>query len=233
MVKTVELFDSTNSTWTTTGPLEHSARFFHTATFAGQWQKSWVTGGINSNTFPVVILNSSELYDPATGLWTTTGPLHEARLWELHTATLLPNGLVLVTGGQGHQRFPRHRLRFQLYDPVAGTWTATGSMPEPLANHTATWLPTGKLLVAGGDIDIGSFGGIGLVPVSFGYLYDPATGLWTNTTSMHFVHDFHTATLLPNGLVLIAGGGSNSGSTTNCAELYEPFTQTWTVPPPP
>jgi hypothetical protein len=102
-------------------------------------------------------------------------------------------------------------------------------MPYPLANHTATWLPNGKLLVAGGDIDIGSIGGISLTPVLFAELYDPATELWTTTTSMHFVHDYHTATLLTNGLVLIAGGGSNLGSTTNCAELYEPFTQTWTA----
>jgi WD40 repeat protein len=224
LVQPAELFNPTNDTWATTGPLNFP-RFFHTATLLANG-KVLVTGGMSSNSYPITILNSSELYDPATGSWTITGPLHEARY--NHTATLLPSGKVLVTGGQVTNVFLVTGSA-ELYDPVTGTWTATGSMPYPLANHTATWLPKGKLLVAGGDIDEGSIGGIGLVPVPFAELYDPATELWTTTTSMHFVHDYHTATLLANGLVLIAGGGSNFGSTTNCAELYEPFSQMWTT----
>jgi WD40 repeat protein len=224
LVQTVELFNPTNSTWTTTGALNFP-RFYHTATLLANG-KVLVTGGMSSNTYPATILDSSELYDPATGLWAITGPLHEARY--NHTATLLPSGKVLVTGGQVTNVFLVTGTA-ELYDPVAGTWTATGSMPYPLANHTATLMPNGQVLVAGGDIDIGSIGGIGLYPVLFAELYDPATELWTATTSMHFVHDYHTATLLTNGLVLIAGGGGQFGSTTNCAELYEPFTQTWTA----
>jgi WD40 repeat protein len=224
LVQPAELFNPTNDTWATTGALNFP-RFFHTATLLANG-KVLVTGGMSSNGYPTTILNSSELYDPATGLWTITGPLHEARY--NHTATLLPSGKVLVTGGQVTNVLLVTGSA-ELYDPVAGTWTATGSMPYPLANHTATWLPNGKLLVAGGDIDEGSIGGIGLVPVPFAELYDPATELWTSITAMHFVHDYHTATLLANGLVLIAGGGSNFVSTTNCAELYEPFSQTWTA----
>ena len=71
-------------------------------------------------------------------------------------------------------------------------------------------------------------GGEGLVPVLFAELYDPATEIWTETTSTHFVHEHATVTLLTNGITLIAGGGGQFGSSTNCAELYEPFTQTWT-----
>jgi hypothetical protein len=224
LVQTVELFNPTNSTWTTTGPLNFP-RFFHTATLLANG-KVLVTGGMKADTYPVTILNSSELYDPATGLWTTNGSLHEARY--NHTATLLPSGQVLVAGGEVTNSFLITGTA-ELYDPVAGTWTVTGSLPNPVANHTATLLPTGKLLAAGGDIDIGSIGGISLVPVAFAELYDPATGLWTTTSSMHFVHDYHTATLLTNGLVLIAGGGSNFGSSTNCAELYQPSSQTWTA----
>lgn len=224
LVPTAELFNPTNSTWTTTGSLNF-LRFFHTATLLANG-KVLVTGGMNADTYPPTILNSSELYDPATGLWTTTGPLHEARY--NHTATLLPSGKVLVVGGQVTNTF-LVTASAELYDPVAGTWTATGSMPEPLANHTATLLPNGQVLVAGGDIDIGSIGGISLVPVPYAYLYSPGTGLWATSTAMHFVHDYHTATLLNDGIVLIAGGGSNFGSTTNCAELYQPSSQTWTA----
>jgi N-acetylneuraminic acid mutarotase len=224
LVQPAELFNPTNDTWTTTGALNFP-RFFHTATLLANG-KVLVTGGMNADTFPTTILNSSELYDPATGLWTTTGPLQVARY--NHTATLLPSGQVLVAGGQVTNSL-LVTAAAELYDPVAGTWTATNSMPNPLANHTAALLPNGQVLVAGGDIDIGSIGGISLVPVPYAYLYNPGTGLWTTTTSMHFVHDYHTATLLTNGVVLIAGGGSNFGSTTNCAELYEPFSQTWTA----
>ena len=225
LVQTVELFNPTNSTWTTTGALNFQ-RWFHTATLLANG-KVLVTGGMNSNSYPATILTSSELYDPATGLWTSTGPLQEARF--NHTATLLPSGQVLVTGGEVTNRFLVTGTA-ELYDPASGLWTATASMPYPLANHTATLLSNGQVLVAGGDIDEGfGFGGIGLYPVLFAELYDPATGLWTSITNMHFVHDYHTATLLTNGLVLIAGGGAQFGSTTNCAELYEPVAQTWTA----
>ena len=96
LVQPAELFNPTNSTWITTGALNFP-RFYHTATLLANG-KVLVTGGMSSNTYPATILNSSELYDPATGLWTITGPLHEARY--NHTATLLPSGKVLVTGGQ-------------------------------------------------------------------------------------------------------------------------------------
>jgi N-acetylneuraminic acid mutarotase len=223
LVQTVELFNPANSTWTTTGALKNP-RFYHTATLLANG-KVLVTGGINTNSYPTSILNSSELYDPATGLWTTNGPLRWARY--SHTATLLPSGKVLVAGGQVTNATLVTGTA-ELYDPATGMWTATGFMPYPLAYHTATLLPNGQVLVAGGDIDIGSIGGIGLYPVLFAELYDPATELWTETTSSHVVHDHHTATLLTNGVVLIAGGGAQFGSNTNCAELYEPFTQTWT-----
>ena len=223
LVQTVELFNPANSTWTTTGALKNP-RFYHTATLLANG-KVLVTGGINTNSYPTSILTSSELYDPATGLWTTNGPLLRARY--SHTATLLPSGKVLVAGGQVTNATLVTGTA-ELYDPATGMWTATGFMQYPLAYHTATLLPNGQVLVTGGDIDIGSIGGIGLYPVLFAELYDPATELWTETTSSHVVHDHHTATLLTNGVVLIAGGGAQFGPNTNCAELYEPFTQTWT-----
>ena len=78
-------------------------------------------------------------------------------------------------------------------------------------SHTATLLPNGQVLVAGG------FGGI---PLTSAELYDPTTGTWTTTGSMDVAHFNHTATSLRNGFVLVAGG--NNGETVTSAEVYHP-----------
>src|SRR5947207_14649143 len=74
-----------------------------------------------------------------------TGSLATARYF--HTATLLPNGKVLVAGGDGNGHSQESA---ELYDPASGTWTATGSLSAASTDHTATLLPNGKVLVAGG-----------------------------------------------------------------------------------
>ena len=71
-------------------------------------------------------LSSAELYDPATGTWTATGALSNTR--EYHTATLLPNGKVLVAGGYSYNNGNIILSSAELYDPATGTWTATGSL---------------------------------------------------------------------------------------------------------
>ena len=111
-----------------------------------------------------------------------------------HTATLLPNGKVLVAGGYNGGAL----TSAELYDPASGTWTATGSLNTARYDHTATLLPNGKVLVAGG-ISNGS-------DLTSAELYDPASGTWTATGSLNTARYEHTATLLPNGKVLVAGG---------------------------
>jgi hypothetical protein len=104
-----------------------------------------------------------------------------------------------------------------------GTWTASGNLNTVRAAHTATLLPDGKVLVAGGYAGSGVF-------LNSAEVYDPATGAWTTTTgNLNTARDSHTATLLPDGKVLVAGGYPGSGVSLNSAEVYDPATGAWTA----
>lgn len=207
-----ELFDPTTGLFSaTTGSLATGTGGQHTATLLPNG-KVLITGGNNSS-----VLSSAALYDPATGLFNTTGSMATARC--LHTATLLPNGKVLITGG--FDGVANMFSSAELYDPATGLFSATGSMTAARSYHTATPLPNGKVLVIGNFM--GSFSA---------ELYDPATGLFSAIGSMTIGRLYHTATLLFNGKVLVAGGGSVSligGIPTTSAEIYDPATGLFSI----
>lgn len=158
-----------------------------------------------------------------TGVWTRTGQLSLGRTW--HTATLLPNGKVLVTGGDFTSfNGPDVTASAEVYDTDDGTWTPTGSLAQARRGHTATLLPSGKVLVTGGNPPTSS------TPINLtsAELYDPVTGTWTSTGSLSVGRSWHTATLLPNGKVLVTGGFGNSNYVAT-TELYDPATAVWTT----
>lgn len=211
--------------WTLTGPMNET-RSYPTATLLLDGSVL-VAGGVSRPNG--VALSSAELYDPVTRTWTPTGPMNIARAD--HWATLLQDGRVLVEGGfYAYTDGSSYRSSAELYDPATGTWTLTGSMSVARIWHTATLLPNGQVLVAGGVTP----NSISLFDSS-AELYDPATGKWTPTDSMFAEHEEHTATLLANGQVLVAGGGylsywpGGTGFRGSTAELYDPDAGTWTL----
>jgi N-acetylneuraminic acid mutarotase len=161
---------------------------------------------------------SAELYDPSTGTWSPTGSPREARGG--FTATLLPNGKVLVAGGNATPS--PATTRAEVYDPTTGTWSLTGNLHTPRILHSATLLWNGKVLVVGGD---DGKGGEDSSPLITAELYDPQTGVWSFTGNLNVALEEHTATLLQDGRVLVAGGYNHSHAIS--AQIYDPDAGSW------
>jgi N-acetylneuraminic acid mutarotase len=163
----------------------------------------------------VLILLALPDWSVAAG-WTITGSMVTPR--EEHTATLLPNGMVLVTGGATYGNNSALATS-ELYDPSKGTWTPTGSLSTARMLHTATLMSNGKVLVVGGLVSISN----NPIFATSCEVYDPSTGIWTTTGSPAKMRVSQTATLLADGKVLVAGG-MNSSELHNSTEVYDPMT---------
>jgi len=268
-----EIYDPNSRTWAVNGSMVDYGLYGHTATLLANGNVL-VAGGHGPtpqiNYYPYPTSSSARIFNPVTGDWTPTGSMGTARQW--HTATLLPNGKVLAAGG--HQQTPATigLASAEIFDPGTGTWTPTGSLGMAREHHTATILPNGKVLVAGGTSfgaglftstelydpaagtwsATGSLGSArvfhvtmqiqdGSVLVAGGFYpypwsqyranterYDPATGTWTPAYGQGSAREGHTATLLPNGKVLVAGGNLGYSLALNSAELFDPATNAWT-----
>lgn len=209
---TAELYDAATGTWAATGSLG-KARYDHTASALGD-ERVLVRG----NRYPLSDA-TAELYDPASGTWAFTGSMVLDHTYG--AADVLADGRVLVVGGYGKIGFNYLDLATaELFDPVTGTWSTTGSMGTARLRPTLTALADGRALVAGGQAN-------GVPDMQTAELYDPVTQSWspTNTLTVGRGHS-HEATRLADGRVLVLGG---QGTATGTADLFDPATGTFSA----
>jgi hypothetical protein len=202
-----ELYDPMKGTWSPVGSLA-VARYGHTATLL-QTGKVLVTGGCTASACSTDTA-VSELYDPVSNTWSTTGSLNTARY--SHTAVLLNTGMhtgkVLAVGGSAGSSC-------ELYDPSKGTWSKAASTNVSRGSNATTMLPDGKVLITGGAS--------GRFPINSAEIYDPSVNTWTPTGNMTTGRYAHTATLLTDGTVVIAGG---IGQSISCGKACTGFIPT-------
>jgi hypothetical protein len=168
---------------------------------------------------------SAELYDPVSGTWSATGNMIRPIGFP---PILLRDGRVLagdvVDGG---------RPGAELYDPSTGTWSATGRMVRvaDFVGDTATSRRDGQVLMIGVAAGVPHGSCQPEEPCQGGgaEVYDPDSGTWTATGKMITPRSYATATLLPDGRVLVAGGFAFPDVVTDGAELYDPSTGSWTA----
>jgi predicted secreted protein len=147
------------------------------------------------------------------GAWTAAGAMTTPRTAAL--AALLADGRVLVADGGNFGALTSS----ELYDPATGTWTATGDLSTARLSATATTLLDGRVLAAGGQ------GPVGMTHILTSTdLYDPTSGTWSAGPDMTTARIRHTATLLVDGRVLVAGGTGDAAAT---AELFDPTAGAW------
>jgi hypothetical protein len=213
-----EIYDPSTGAFTATGSMS-MARVAPTATLFSNG-KVLIDGGVGGSS------PSAEIYDPATATFTQTGgTTYYASYLSSGSASLLPDGKVLLTLYSHRDEDLDPTNMAELYDPSTGTFLATGNMSTYRNMPTSTLLPDGTVLIAG--LNYTSAG----AAVSHADLYDPASGTFAPTANMTVGRLGHTATLLPDGTVLVAGGAEwvGGGNGTNgpwswfgTAELYHP-----------
>jgi uncharacterized protein (TIGR03437 family) len=207
-LSSAEVYDPATGQWSPAGNMS-VPRWSHSMTALSDG-RVLVAGGFGSTSPSAQNLQSAELYDPVAGTWTPATNLVAARA--NHRAVLLPDGQVLVMGGEG---LDQGLMGAELYDPVADRWSVTGSTSGPRIVHTLTLLPNGMVLAAGGwDYSM---------VLSNSEIYDPSSGLWSPAADLTQAREYQSATLLQSGKVLIAGGANGSGGVNRGLTSSEVF----------
>jgi hypothetical protein len=204
---TVELYNTATQTWSR-GTSMINARSMHTATLLPDG-RVFVAGGWYYNSW----IKTAEIYNPVTNNWTSVSNMNFGRYGHQAVYLSTPINKILVMGGYGDDNTPLRSC--ELYDFVSNKWTITTSMISLRTDFTATYLSSMNIAVAIG----GSYSG------NSAEMFSASTLQWTQ--SLNVMSDYrqqHTATLLPNGQILIAGSSESIVTTY----LFNPTTKLFT-----
>jgi hypothetical protein len=160
------------------------------------------------------ILDSCELYDRRLNEWIIISTMTIPRAY--HRATLLPNGNVLISGGQTQlSNIISITNTSEIYYPSVRKFVRTGDMNTNKMLHTQTLLHNGNVLVTGGvgGTESGNY-------LDSAEIFITTANLWISVSNLNNRRSEHTATLLKNGNVFIAGGINETGSPLNTTEIF-------------
>jgi hypothetical protein len=228
-LSSAETWDPATGSWSPTGPMRSTRAGPGVVLPDG---KVLVAGSSTGSTVDSHSVGAGcELYDPASGTWSETGPMSKARSGA--RLVMLHSGQVLAVGGNAG--LDSASALAELYDPASGSWRLTGQFPYPIRDQTMTLLPTGEALVASGREDDCS--PTCIQPRSEAQLYDPASETWRPTSPMTSRRDRATAVRLASGHLLLFGGnfpdrwGGAGWYPAPGGDVYDPWRDTWTPTP--
>ncbi len=211
-----EFYDAQADRWSLGPPLQ-VGREQHSATLLADGQVL-VVGGKGSGPNKV---GTAERFDPRLGIWVNAGALFTPRA--AHTATRLSDGRVLIVGGVGPS--DRAITAVERYNPQNDTWQIIAPLRQARVDHAAVLLPDGEVLIIGGS------GTLGNTPTSATFAgterYDPVTASWRAAAPLATARRDFTASLLPDGRVLVAGGIDARASGLSSTEIYDPIADRW------
>jgi|GEM_PF-6482268 len=219
-LETAEIYDPSTAAFAATNEPMVYIRAAHRASVL-QDGRVLITGGMGYlNDGPTSpdweVLASAELFDPGAGAFVATAGLMASVRME-HTSTLLPNGLVLITGGQSIWYVDDTALNTaELFDPGNGQFATIPPMFFARYYHTATLLPDGSVLIAGGITTSGV--------TASAEVWNPRLAIFVRVGDMENARAAHSAELLPDGRVLVAGGYNSGNVAESSAEIFDPST---------
>ncbi len=216
--ESAEIYDPQTGVWAPTSPPQHRHSW---PVVARLCDGRVYVGGQFSTT-----IRNAEIYDPVTDTWADAGVMKYAHIYG--TATTMADCRVMLVGGFNAN------TKAEIYDPVTGLYSAAGTTGSERFFHTTTVLANGRILVAAGGVDING--------VWYTYptasVFDPLTNAWTPVQNLNRKRRSHTATLLPDGRVLVSGGttggkndGVDGGTQLATSEIFDPTTGTWELLP--
>ena len=237
-ISSLEIYDTENGSWVNGQPLPNP-RFGHTANLIGR-ESLLIAGGEDGEN----ITSSTVVYNANADTWTSSLDMLQPRT--KHVSSNLRDGRVIVVGGSNTSGLLSSA---EIYDPVLQHWTSSGESLFPRIGHSVTTLKNGMILVVGGQIPIEKSNQNPLllcenpdetVPsvgptkryycedgaVTLTEIYDPVNDSWKKSSALLTSRWGHTATLLDDGRVLVAGGKNNSSPAVE-SEIFDPDTETW------